>query len=144
VRKQGTVHWQGTNAIEIDIVGPFLRKSVGAPADMATLQRRLDELGRRSARHHRDLQVLLEVFAVFVKMWLEQTSCVERSDARLARISVDRRYREFVRQATDQLASGPRLIDDMNYALETRSASVVANAQTLPSESPKPPESKGA
>src|ERR1700730_9902327 len=58
---------------ESAIVEGALREYLDGTGDKALLLRRLDRLDRSVARDHRDLELLSEAFAVFVRMWFAHT-----------------------------------------------------------------------
>ena len=88
--------------------------------DNALILRRLDRLGRASAQHQRDLEVLSEAFAVFVYRWLgtlpELTPAEREVMSRLA----TNRYQLFLGALAQNLAGPSRsfLTDAVKSAMD--------------------------
>ena len=73
--------------------------------------RRLDRLGRASSGHQRDIAVLTESFAVFVRMWFTVVPQTAEADKLAAQRFGGRRYHQFVDLVSKQLATGAGLAD---------------------------------
>jgi hypothetical protein len=80
----------------------------GGEKDGALILRRLDQLGRAAARQQRDLEVLSEAFAVYVRFWAAYLPTLSQSDLDAARREGSQRYERFVEVVSSQLASGSR------------------------------------
>jgi hypothetical protein len=82
----------------------------------ATLQlRRLDRLGRAGARTQRDLELLSEAFAVYIRLWFAHTPTIPEDAKRGARVSAESRYQLFVQHVAEQFSGGRRFLDDLPH-----------------------------
>ena len=77
--------------------------------DNALILRRLDRLGRASTRQQRDLEILSEAFAVYVRYWCAYLPDYSRVELDAARRAGAQRYDRFLEFVTEQLAAGHRL-----------------------------------
>jgi hypothetical protein len=77
--------------------------------DNALILRRLDRLGRAATRQQRDLEVLSEAFAVYVRFWCAYLPAYSSAEMDAARRAGGQRYERFVEHVSDQLAAGQRL-----------------------------------
>ena len=75
----------------------------------AALAKRLDQIDRRIARQERDLGIVVEMLAVFVRFWLATTPALPEPAAQAARAKAGERYDAFVTTLGHRLAQGPRL-----------------------------------
>ena len=82
-------------------------------SDLTLVIRRLDRLGRAFERFHRDLQLLAEGFAVYVRLWLAHTPLIPEDGRRAARASAESRYKQFVEHVVQQFSGGERFINDV-------------------------------
>ena len=80
--------------------------------DPTLLMRRLDRLGRAIARTQRDLEIFMESFMVFVKLWFAHTPPVAEDQKPAAQASAEARHKQFVIYVSDLLARGHRAFDD--------------------------------
>jgi len=109
-----------TDALEALSVGPggnksrlvnqalanwLARRSSSQIDDMFKI--RLDRISREQARLARDLEILVESFALFVRYQLVVTAPIPEGDTAALAIGRDR-FEKFVRQVGRQLASGKR------------------------------------
>jgi hypothetical protein len=74
--------------------------------DGARIIRRLDRMLRASGRQQRDLDVLGQMFALFVQLWLAQTPRVAESQKKAAEQSSYERYKLFVERVRGVLETG--------------------------------------
>jgi hypothetical protein len=82
-------------------------------SDLTLVIRRLDRLGRAFELFHRDLQLLAEGFAVYVRLWLAHTPLIPEDGRRAARASAESRYKQFVEHVVQQFSGGERFINDV-------------------------------
>jgi hypothetical protein len=73
-----------------------VQQYVDGVGDLALVLRRLDRLGRAGARLHRDVELLSEAFAVFVRLWFAHTPTIPDDGKAAARSTAESRYRLFV------------------------------------------------
>ncbi len=90
-----------------------LQQYVDGTDDLALVLRRLDRLGRANARLHRDVELLSEAFAVFVRLWFAHTPTIPADGKAAARSTAESRYRTFVEHVGQQFSDGRRFLDDL-------------------------------
>ncbi|HEV3194379.1 MAG TPA: hypothetical protein VGY54_27970 [Polyangiaceae bacterium] len=95
------------------VVQAALRQYLDRTSDTTLILRRLDRLGRTDARAHRDLELLSEAFAVWVKVWFAHTPCVSDDAQESARRTVEGRFARFIEHVVEQFTGGHRFLDDL-------------------------------
>ena len=65
------------------VVVAAIRQYLDGTSDATLVLRRLDRLGRALARNHRDVELLSEAFAVFVRVWFAHTPVIPESGKKL-------------------------------------------------------------
>ena len=90
-----------------------VQQYVDGVGDLALVLRRLDRLGRAGARLHRDVELLSEAFAVFVRLWFAHTPTIPEDGKAAARSTAESRYRLFVEHVGQQFSGGRRFFDDL-------------------------------
>jgi hypothetical protein len=98
---------------ESAIVEAALRQYLDGTSDKTLLLRRLDRLGRAVERDHRDLEILTETFAVFMRLWFAHTPTIPEDAKQAARMTAEARYRQFVKHVAEQFSGGRRFLDDL-------------------------------
>ncbi len=81
--------------------------------DNELIVRRLDRLGRAAVRQQRDVDVLSEAFATYVRMWSAYLPELSGPDLAAARSLGTRRYQQFADVVAQQFAGGARLVLDI-------------------------------
>ena len=81
-------------------------------SDTALIMKHMDRLGRWFSRLHRENEIFMESFMVFVKLWFAHTPPVSEDSKANAQVSAEARYKHFVRYVNDLLARGERAFDD--------------------------------
>ncbi len=81
--------------------------------DTDVLYRRLDRQQRSIGKVTRDLEVLQEAFAVFVRLWFAHTPRVGEGEREAAQHYASMRYEQFCEFVGDQLAQGHKFVDDL-------------------------------
>jgi hypothetical protein len=112
-----------------------LRQCLDGTSDKALLLRRLDRLGRAVARDHRDLELLSEAFAVFVRMWFAHAPRVREEAKRDARELAETRYKQFVQHVAQEFSGGRRFLDDLpreSIASDAELDSIAADSASRP------------
>jgi hypothetical protein len=118
-----------TGISESALIKSSVSQYLDGTSDAALYLRRLDRLGRALERVHRDLELLCEGFAVFVRVWFAHTPSIPDDGKRAARASAESRYRQFVQHVAEQFSGGRRFLDDLPHepvADEVELASAVA------------------
>jgi hypothetical protein len=100
---------------ESALVKSALNQYLDGTSDAALVLRRLDRLGRATARNQRDLQLLSEAFAVYIRLWFAHTPNVPEDAKRGARMNAESRYQQFVQHVAEQFSGGRRFLDDLPH-----------------------------
>ena len=95
------------------VVQAALRQYLDATNDTALILRRLDRLGRADARAQRDLEILSEAFAVWVRVWFAHTPRIDDDAKESARRTAESRYGQFVEHVAERFSGGERFFDDL-------------------------------
>jgi predicted transcriptional regulator len=77
------------------------------------ITRRLDRLSRAVNRVHRDVTVVADALAIYVKTWLGHTPPVAEPDRLRAARSAAGRFVEFTEQVAAQVSSGRSIVADL-------------------------------
>jgi len=110
-----------------------LRQYLDGTSDKALVLRRLDRLGRAVARDHRDLELLSEAFAVFVRMWFAHAPRIREEAKREARELAEVRYKQFVAHVAEEFSGGRRFLEDLPrelVAIDSELESIAAQTAT--------------
>jgi hypothetical protein len=107
-------HCAATNTTESAVIREALaRYWADAPTDATLVMGRLDRVLRAQARTQRDLELLTETFALFVKFWFAHTPAVAEQNRATARTTAEARYAQFVEYVSSQFSAGRRFLDDL-------------------------------
>src|SRR5215831_13595648 len=82
----------------------------GDEKDSAVIIRRLDRLGRAAVRQQRDVEVLSEAFALFVRIWSAYVPELSDKERQAAKTSGAKFYEEYLEYLSQRLASDSRLM----------------------------------
>ena len=82
-------------------------------SDSDVLYRRLDRQQRAVGKVMRDLEVLQEAFAVFVRLWFAHTPRVGEDERDSAQAFAQHRYAQFCEYVGEQLTQGHKFVDDV-------------------------------
>ena len=107
--------------------------------DNALILRRLDRLGRAATRQQRDLEVLSEAFAVYVRYWCAYVPEYSPAEVDVARRAGAKRYEGFVEHVSSHLAAGQRLASRVVREDSSATAEPLAGTKTQgpPTGSPR-------
>jgi hypothetical protein len=100
---------------ESALVKSALEQYLDGTADATLVLRRLDRLGRAGARTQRDLELLSEAFAVYIRVWFAHTPNVPEDAKPGARRHAEGRYQQFVQHVAEQFSGGRRFLDDLPH-----------------------------
>jgi hypothetical protein len=92
----------------------------------AAIIRQLDRLTRAVGRVHRDLTVVADALAIYVKLWLAHTPPVIDTDRPKAERSAALRFAQFTESVTAKVASGRSVIGDLAPEQEAREREAIA------------------
>nr|WP_314123162.1 CopG family transcriptional regulator [uncultured Brevundimonas sp.] len=84
----------------------------------AALGRRLDRLNRHADRLERDLEVAVEMLALFVRTWMAATPALPDAAQATARARGQERYERFIENLGRRLASGRSFTREIALELE--------------------------
>jgi hypothetical protein len=104
-----------TDVTESAVIGAAIRQYLDGTSDATLLLRRLDRLGRAAARSQRDVELLSEAFAVFMRLWFAHTPTIPEDGKSAARAIAESRYRQFVEHVAEQFSAGRRFLDDLPH-----------------------------
>jgi len=97
------------------VVAAAIQQYLDGTSDATLVLRRLDRLGRAVARNQRDVELLSEAFAVFVRLWFAHTPAIPEAAKGSVRASAESRYRQFVEHVAEQFSGGRRFLDDLPH-----------------------------
>ncbi len=113
LRDRLTGYCEASGIAERAVFEAALQQYIDGTSDMTLVLRRLDRLGRAGERMHRDLELLSEAFAVFVRLWFAHTPSVPADAKPVARSTAESRYKQFVEHVVQQFSGGRRFLDDL-------------------------------
>jgi hypothetical protein len=116
---------------ESSVVEAALTDYLDGTGDATLLLKRLNRLGRSHERAQRDIEVLSEAFAVFVRIW--SVHVPELADPS-APIVANKRYQAFLDTVRAQFTNGHRFVDDL-VEEQVADPEELAHAAALGSES---------
>ncbi len=128
-----------TRTTERAVVEAALRQYLDNTSDMSLLLRRHDRLGRAQARTQRDLEILSQAFATFIRLWFAHTPAVSQDARKAVQASAEGRYRQFVDYVADEFAAGKRFIDDLPQERIADEGELASLTQTREKANPEPP-----
>jgi hypothetical protein len=106
-------HCTATGSTESGVITEALRQYLDGTGDRTLLYRRFDRITRSQERLARDLEILSQTFALFVRLWLAHTPRLPKEARSSATASAEARYREFLDAVAARFASGKRFLDDL-------------------------------
>jgi predicted transcriptional regulator len=107
--------------------------------DNALILRRLDRLGRASTQHQRDLEVVAEALALFVRRWFASAPEIAPEDYDAVERLSAKRYKGFLDILAHTLARpSPRLVSDALRDAPTTGGTPQAQNPAAP-KMPSPP-----
>jgi len=95
------------------VVQAALRQYLHGTGDMTLIMRRLDRLSRAWNRTQRDLEIQMEAFGLWVKIWFAHTPRVPDDAKDFARRTAESRFGQFQQHLIEQFQGGHRFIDDL-------------------------------
>jgi CRP-like cAMP-binding protein len=110
--KRLSAYCAATGIASSSVIEAALRQYLDETSDKTLILRLLGRLARAQARTQRDLEVLSEAFAVWVRVWFAHTPRVDDA-AELARRTAESRYARFVEQVAERFSGGERFLDDL-------------------------------
>lgn len=95
------------------VVDSAIREFFTNATDADVLYRRLDRQQRTVGKIGRDLEVLQEAFAIFVRLWFAHTPRVGEQERESAQVYAAQRYEQFCDFVGKQLSQGHKFVDDI-------------------------------
>jgi hypothetical protein len=114
------------------VVQAALRQYLDRTDDRMLLLGRLNRLGRACDRTQRDLEIHMEAFAVYVKLWFAHTPQVPDSGKDYARRTAESRFAQFQEYVVEQLQGGRRFVDDLPREVIADEAELSRMANEVP------------
>jgi predicted transcriptional regulator len=97
----------------------------------AATAKRLDGIGRHLQRLERDLEISVEMLAIFIRFWLASTPQLSDAAQAATRAKGGERYESFLEALGRRLAKGPRVLQEIGEDI----ASGPANSESKPDQS---------
>jgi hypothetical protein len=127
---------------ESALVKASLDQYLDGTSDAALVLRRLGRLGRAVERNQRDLELLSEAFAVYIRLWFAHTPSVPEDAKPGARRNAESRYEQFVRHVAEQFSGGGRFLDDLPRESIADEGELTEMAKDAESERTTPPRTQ--
>jgi hypothetical protein len=111
--KQLAAYGAATGMTTSFVVQAALRQYLDRTDDKMLLLQRLNRLGRAWERTQRDLEIHMEAFAIYVKLWFAHTPHIPDNAKDSARREAESRFAQFQEYLVEQVQSGSRFVDDL-------------------------------
>jgi|ERR1700722_15851336 len=111
--KQLAAYSAATGMTTSFVVQGALRQYLDRTDDKTLLLRRLDRLGRAWDRTQRDLEIHMEAFAIYVKLWFAHTPQIADNAKDYARRTAESRFAQFQEHLVERFQGGRRFVDDL-------------------------------
>jgi len=111
--KQLAAYGAATGMTTSSVVQAALRQYFDRTDDKMLLLQRLNKLGRAWNRTQRDLEIHMEAFAVYVKLWFAHTPQIPDHAKDAARREAESRFAQFQEYLVEQFQGGCRFVDDL-------------------------------
>ncbi len=117
------------------VVQAALRQYLDRTDDRTLLLGQLARLRRACDRTQRDLEIHMEAFAIYVKLWFAHTPGIPDKAKDSARRMAESRFAQFQEYVVEQLQGGRRFVDDLPrevIADETELSRMATEASAAP------------
>ncbi len=111
--KQLAVYGAATGMTTSSVVQAALRQYLDRTDDKILLLRRINQLGRACDRTQRDLEIHMEAFAIYVKVWFAHNPQIPDNAKDSARREAESRFAQFQEYLVEQFQGGRRFVDDL-------------------------------
>src|ERR1019366_2166110 len=111
--KQLAAYGAATGKTTSFVVQAALRQYLDRTDDKMLLLQRLNRLGRAWERTQRDLEIHMEAFAIYVKLWSAHPPHIPDNAKDPARREAESRFAQFQEYLVEQVQSGSRFVDDL-------------------------------
>ena len=95
------------------VVQAALRQYLDRTDDKTLLLGQLARLRRACDRTQRDLEIHMEAFAIYVKLWFAHTPYIPDDGKDSARRTAESRFAQFQEYLVEQFQGGRRFVDDL-------------------------------
>jgi len=133
VAQQLDIHCASSGATLSAVVEAALREHLERTGAIADILMRLDRIGRRVERTHRDLELFMEAFGIWVKIWFAYVPRIDGDDREIMARQAESRFAEFVDEVAQDYSSGHHFVEDLWRAVLAQRAdhsAAVAQAST--------------
>jgi hypothetical protein len=110
------VHCAGSGRSASAVVEAALREHLNSEGPFTNILLRLDRIGRQLERTHRDLELLMAAFSVWVKIWLAHNPRIVGDDLDLVRREAESRFAEFIEEVAQRIAADEGFAHDLSRA----------------------------
>ena len=111
--KQLAAYSAATGTTTSFVVQAALRQYLDRTDDKMLLLGQLDRLRRACDRTQRDLEIHMEAFAIYVKLWFAHTPHIPDNAKDYARRTAESRFAQFQEYVVEQFQGGRRFVDDL-------------------------------
>ena len=132
-------HCASVNATETAVVELAIEKHIDGTADKTLLLRRLDRIGRAIDRLGHSIDLHMEAYAIWVKLWFAHTPSVPEEAKRSARSLAESRFKQYIDHVTAEYTAGRRFLQDMPHesVADEQELLEAANGEETDPEKPK-------
>jgi predicted DNA-binding protein len=102
-----------TGSQDSAVINTALAQYLDKTSDTALILRRLDRIGRRLARAHREMEVLSEVTTTFIQLYFAHTPALSADDRKAAQQSALKRFAEMIDFVRKRLGGPKRFLVDL-------------------------------
>lgn len=107
------VHCASTGLSTSAVVERALGEHLGDEKRTLAVFLGLERIGRAIERTHRDLELLMEAFGIWVKIWFAHMPRIGGDDLDLVRRSAESRFMEFVEEVAQDYSSGHHFLEEL-------------------------------
>ncbi len=136
--KQLAAYSAATGKTTSFVVQAALRQYLDRTDDKMLLLGQINRLRRAWEHTQRDLELFMEGFAVYVKLWFAHTPCVADSAKDSARMTAESRFAQFQEYLVEQFQGGRRFVDDLPREIIADEAELSRMASDAPAASEAP------
>lgn len=111
--KQLVAYSAATGTTTSFVVQAALRQYLDRTGDKTLLMGQLARLRRACDRTQRDLEIHMEAFAIYVKLWFAHTPSIPDKAKDSARRTAESRFAQFQEYLVEQVQGGRRFVDDL-------------------------------
>lgn len=114
------------------VVQAALRQYLDRTSDRVLLLKEMAWLRRACERHQRDVEIHMEAFAIYVKLWFAHPPQIAAKSKDYARESAESRFAKFQEFVVEQYQGGGRFVDDLPREVIADEAELSRRASEAP------------